>query len=276
MATASAPSRPDSPQYSARFDRSGYLIGIALGGFFDGIVLHQILQWHHLLSGVQTGTFQDLRAQVMADGMFHLLMYVLGAIGLWLLLKSRVELARSFASRRLGANLLIGFGLWHVLDTLLSHWLLGIHRIRMDAASPLAYDLAWLAVFGLVPLAIGILMRRGRAGGDGTLASSARATTYVALLTAATVAAGALALRPLGSAADDATVAVVLRPDASPQQLLASLSGTDTRIVWSDAAGAVWVLRLDAAVRPIALYRHGAMYVSGTLTPAGCAAWFRA
>ena len=29
---------------------AGLLLGIGLGGFVDGIVLHQILQWHHLLS----------------------------------------------------------------------------------------------------------------------------------------------------------------------------------------------------------------------------------
>ncbi|MGD9755596.1 MAG: DUF2243 domain-containing protein, partial [Acidimicrobiia bacterium] len=28
----------------------GLLIGIGLGGFVDGIVLHQVLQWHHLLT----------------------------------------------------------------------------------------------------------------------------------------------------------------------------------------------------------------------------------
>ena len=28
----------------------GILLGIGLGGFVDGIVLHQILQWHHMLS----------------------------------------------------------------------------------------------------------------------------------------------------------------------------------------------------------------------------------
>lgn len=26
------------------------LLGIGFGGFIDGIVLHQILQWHHMLS----------------------------------------------------------------------------------------------------------------------------------------------------------------------------------------------------------------------------------
>src|SRR5687768_8252330 len=30
--------------------RWGAVLGFALGGFFDGILLHQILQWHHLLS----------------------------------------------------------------------------------------------------------------------------------------------------------------------------------------------------------------------------------
>ncbi|WP_272547883.1 DUF2243 domain-containing protein [Acidovorax sp. NCPPB 3576] len=29
-------------------DWPGYLLGFSLGVFFDGIVLHQILQWHHL------------------------------------------------------------------------------------------------------------------------------------------------------------------------------------------------------------------------------------
>jgi uncharacterized membrane protein len=28
-----------------------FLMGIGLGGFIDGIVLHQILQWHHMLTG---------------------------------------------------------------------------------------------------------------------------------------------------------------------------------------------------------------------------------
>ena len=28
------------------------LYGIGLGGFVDGIVLHQVLQWHHMVSDV--------------------------------------------------------------------------------------------------------------------------------------------------------------------------------------------------------------------------------
>ena len=29
---------------------AGLLLGMGLGGFFDGIVLHQLLQWHHMIS----------------------------------------------------------------------------------------------------------------------------------------------------------------------------------------------------------------------------------
>lgn len=27
-----------------------FLLGVGLGGFVDGILLHQVLQWHHLLT----------------------------------------------------------------------------------------------------------------------------------------------------------------------------------------------------------------------------------
>jgi hypothetical protein len=30
-------------------------MGVGLGGFVDGILLHQILQWHHMLTGEAGG-----------------------------------------------------------------------------------------------------------------------------------------------------------------------------------------------------------------------------
>src|SRR5690606_22595817 len=104
-------------------------------------------QWHHLLSGLRTGAFADLRVQVMADGLFHAGMYAIAVVGLWQLYRARSHLARPGANRRFIANFWIGFGVWHVLDALLSHWLIGIHRIRMDVAHPLPWDVAWLVLF---------------------------------------------------------------------------------------------------------------------------------
>ncbi|GAB1578583.1 hypothetical protein BPNSA17_34160 [Bordetella petrii] len=80
-ATAPHPATPGAS--SKGFDWATYSLGFALSGFFDGILLHQVLQWHHLLSGLRTGAFADLRVQVMADGLFHAGMYVIAAMGLW-------------------------------------------------------------------------------------------------------------------------------------------------------------------------------------------------
>src|SRR5690606_21137443 len=92
----------------------GYLLGFGMGGFFDGILLHQVLQWHHLLSAYQAGPLGDLRVQVMADGIFHVLMYVVAMAGLWGLYRARR--AGPPTRRRLLAAFLVGFGIWHVVD----------------------------------------------------------------------------------------------------------------------------------------------------------------
>lgn len=47
----------------------GLALGFGFGGFFDGILLHQILQWHHLLSGLE-GARWDIRVLIMTDGLF--------------------------------------------------------------------------------------------------------------------------------------------------------------------------------------------------------------
>ena len=189
---------------------AGAILGFALGGFFDGILLHQILQWHHLLSLVPG--IGDLRAQVMWDGVFHALMYVIAAAGLvalWRAHRRDPQVPRGIVA---GA-MLIGFGTWHVIDTLLSHWFLGIHRIRIDSPNPLAWDLLWLVVFGIVPLLLGLRLRRGGGG-------SARSGAFVATVALLTVGAGAWALMP--PPGQDLTT-VVFHPGAGPREVFAAL-----------------------------------------------------
>ena len=136
------------------------ILGFALGGFLDGILLHQVLQWHHLLS--LWGEEQDLTWHVLWDGLFHSLMYGLAALGLWGLWRHGLPPGRRF----LGA-LLIGFGFWHVVDGVIFHWLLEVHHIRVDAAQPLLWDLGWMVGLGIVPLAVGWTLTRRSDGPSG-------------------------------------------------------------------------------------------------------------
>lgn len=251
--------------------RWGATLGFALGGFFDGILLHQILQWHHLLSLVPG--IDDLRLQVLWDGYFHLLMYVValaGLVGLW-----RAQRRGGVDwGRPLAGAILVGFGAWHAIDALLSHWLLGIHRIRIDSPNPLLWDLLWLAAFGIVPLVLGWRWLRRQGGGDST--GMRGSTAALALLAAGTAGAGAWALLPPPDSglatADLATV--VFRPDAGPREVFAALDAVDGRLVWSDRAMGVVVVAV-AESRRWDLYRHGALLVSGSGAPAGCFNWSR-
>jgi uncharacterized membrane protein len=71
---------------------AGLLLGVGLGGFVDGIVLHQILQWHHLLTSegsYPATTVAGLEANTLADGLFHAATWLAVALSLWLLWRRR-------------------------------------------------------------------------------------------------------------------------------------------------------------------------------------------
>lgn len=242
--------------------RAGYLLGFAAGGFFDGILLHQILQWHHLLSGLGGG----MRFQVLADGYFHALMYAVAALGLWRLLRRPAP-----STRRLVGRILVGFGVWHGVDAVLSHWILQIHRIRMDVGAPLVWDLGWLAVFGIAPLLVGIcLLRSGPPQDPETSPGPSSAKALIALLV---VVAGLQAARPAPGAGDIATI--VFAPGVSAGQMFSALAEVEGRVVWAEPEQGLIAAQVAPQAR-LSLYRRGALLVSGAGLPPGCLDYLRA
>ncbi|AUW57050.1 hypothetical protein C1T17_02095 [Sphingobium sp. SCG-1] len=143
---------------------------MALSGFFDGILLHQILQWHHFLSLVGGGGLRDVRMQILGDGLFHVAVYLLMITGLYTLWRRRSVLARHGAGRRLLGGVLMGFGVWNMIDVALVHWMLGLHRTRIDVPDPLLYDLIWFLGLGLAVALVGyrLCCTKAIAGRTGT------------------------------------------------------------------------------------------------------------
>lgn len=240
-------------------------LGFALGGFFDGILLHQILQWHHLLSLVPGSG--DIRWQVLWDGYFHLLMYVIALAALVALWRTRRQGAAARQRHVVGA-LLVGFGLWHVADALLAHWLLQIHRVKPDADDPLAWDVGWLIAFGVIPLATGCVLWLSRRGSPRETSS----TTIIAVLILMTVASGSWAARPPG---DSSPSVVVFRPGMLPSEAALTLAAADAALVWADPSFGVALVHVRGD-RTWSLYARGALFVGGWGLPAGCLGWSRA
>jgi uncharacterized membrane protein len=143
-----------------------FVLGLGLGGFIDGIVLHQVLQWHHLLTGTgdhPSDTVSGLEANTLADGLFHLATWFLVAAGMLMTVRAwrRGELAPPW--RVHFGTLLAGWGVFNLVEGLIDHQLLGIHHVRDDLGGPIGWDLAFLG-FGLLLVVVGLMLaRQGRA-----------------------------------------------------------------------------------------------------------------
>ncbi|WP_028047999.1 DUF2243 domain-containing protein [Cellulomonas sp. URHE0023] len=145
--------RESAPPTGTRLDRPdrapAFLLGVGLGGFVDGIVVHQLLQWHHMVSdtpGHPVTTVAGLRANTLADGIFHSLAWVVVVLGVVLTIVSwrRGRLAPTW--RFQVGLLLAGWGAFNLVEGIVDHQVLGIHHVRDDLGGPLSWDLGFLAV----------------------------------------------------------------------------------------------------------------------------------
>ena len=145
---------------------AGIVLGLGLGGFIDGIVLHQMLQWHHMLTVPYPPTsVSNLQLNTLWDGLFHALTYVLTFSGLVLLWRALRRTEVAWSTRILIGCLLAGWGLFNLVEGLIDHIILGIHHVRDDlppGAVQSAWDLGFL-VLGALQLGGGwLLIRSGQ------------------------------------------------------------------------------------------------------------------
>ncbi|WP_149563671.1 DUF2243 domain-containing protein [Streptomyces cacaoi] len=167
-ATTTGPTGTEVPPN--RITAPGIVLGVGLGGFVDGILLHQLLQWHHILSSTNTDrigvkyysphSVSGLEMNTVWDGIFHAVCWLAVLLGL-ALLYSRVTHGRRrvWTSRVLWGWIVVGWGLFNLVEGLLDHQILGIHHVH-DGPYQVWWDTGFLVV-GVLLMAVGYLLQRG-------------------------------------------------------------------------------------------------------------------
>ena len=132
---------------------SGLLVGSGLGAFFDGILFHQILQWHNMLSNVRPPVdLVSMKYNMLYDGVFHAAAWLLTAIGVVTLLR-QAQRGNAVRGASFGGGALAGWGLFNVIEGLIDHQIFGLHHVH-PGPDQLAWD--WGFVFtGAVFVALG-------------------------------------------------------------------------------------------------------------------------
>jgi uncharacterized membrane protein len=142
----------------------GVILGLGLGGFVDGIALHQIAQWHNMGSAVLPPTTMDAMMQNMRwDGFFHLATLVLTIVGVVVLWHEGQRGTAPSSLRVLIGQMLLGWGIFNLVEGIIDHHLLELHHVRDLPAHVPAYDWLFLGIGGVLLLVIGWLMSRPHA-----------------------------------------------------------------------------------------------------------------
>ena len=141
----------------------GVVLGLGLGGFADGIALHQIAQWHNMGSArVPPVTMDAMKANMAWDGWFHAATLLLTVVGVYLLLRDAHAGRRLPDTRALTGQLLLGWGAFNLGEGIVDHHLLQLHHVRDLPVHVPLYDWLFLAIGGAGLLALGWWLARPR------------------------------------------------------------------------------------------------------------------
>ena len=136
------------------------VLGIGLGGFADGIVFHQILQWHEMLSNQFPPTTLILKSVNMFwDGIFHLFTLLTTLVGIYLLWKANKRILLTTSGFILTGGMLAGWGIFNLIEGIINHQILELHHVREISHNKDLWNYGFLC-FGILLVLTGWLMIR--------------------------------------------------------------------------------------------------------------------
>lgn len=133
--------------------RAGMLLGVGLGGFVDGILLHQILQWHNMLSArLPPVDLVTAKVNMLWDGLFHAAVWIVTLCGIFLLWRTASRADVRGMGRMLSGAMLLGWALFNGVEGLIDHHWLGLHHVRDFVLDKSRWDWGFLALSAVIGL----------------------------------------------------------------------------------------------------------------------------
>ena len=157
MSDASDPSRTLADGVSRRALVGAGVFGFGFSGLIDVLLIHHILQWHHLLSGIYPmDTLAGLRTNIFADGWFSVGMVVIAGIGAGVVWRAERRTREPLAFRPIAGSAVMGLGIFDLYDAVVDHALLGLHQPLSMGGK---YNPHW-AVVSLLIIGVGAYIYR--------------------------------------------------------------------------------------------------------------------
>lgn len=123
---------------------SGIILGVGLGGFVDGILFHQILQTHGMLTArYPKDSIANYQINMVWDGLFHTLTWIMTVLGLALLWRAGRRQDVPWCGRTLTGAMFVGWGLFNTVEGMIDHHILHVHHV-VEALGLSAWDYAFL------------------------------------------------------------------------------------------------------------------------------------
>lgn len=131
------------------------VLGIGAGGFVDGIVLHQLLQWHEMLSNkIPPTDLVNKSVNMFWDGVFHLFCLLVVLAGVVMLWQTGRRQDADRSGRLLWGGLIGGWGVFNILEGILDHHVLKLHNVREITGNVAAWNYGFL-IFSVLLVGIG-------------------------------------------------------------------------------------------------------------------------
>ena len=135
-------------KFSNPLVRAGFVLGMGFGGFADGIILHQILGWHHLICytvDCQPTSIGQLQRENTQDGYFHLGLWLVCLVGTAMLFRAARHVGPAWKGGALFGAMLMGCGLFNFFEGIINHQILGIHHVLPGNPHQFLFDMLYLA-----------------------------------------------------------------------------------------------------------------------------------